>query len=196
MAIEQSFLFGRPSWSGTRAATIAVGGARSCCAGHADASRGSERAGDEPRLVRAARAAGASASCDGEACVWCPSRSSCAGPPTPPSVRADRRPLPFGGRRSAGAGGRARRRHEVSVEQVGCLTVVARHEVSAAVEGGRDGSVAHVVAERLGVAAGGDHERGVRVAALVQPDALEADFAQASSRLVSAEGAKGRPGAT
>src|SRR5688572_3187168 len=67
-----------------------------------------------------------------------------------------------------------RRPPKECVEEPRRLGLVAGHEVSVAVERDRYAGVAHVDAERLGVHAGGDHERGEGVAALVETDRREA----------------------
>ena len=54
------------------------------------------------------------------------------------------------------------------VEHFGCFRFVAWEEVSVAVEGDRDGAVAHVGAQGFDVDSGGDHVGGVGVAAFVE----------------------------
>ena len=66
-----------------------------------------------------------------------------------------------------------RRRAGSASSRPAASSLVAGHQVAVAVERDRDRGVAHVGGERLGVDAGGDHQRGEGVAALVEGDRRE-----------------------
>src|SRR5439155_22363016 len=59
---------------------------------------------------------------------------------------------------------------EIRGEHPSGLALVAGHQVPVAVERHGDARMAHIGRERLGIDAGGDHEGGVGVAALVKAD--------------------------
>jgi hypothetical protein len=76
---------------------------------------------------------------------------------------------------------------EQRLELLRIALVVALEEMAVAIEGDRDGGVAEVLGERLGVDARGDHQRGEGVAALDGVDrelvALDGPVADAPQRV-------------
>ena len=82
---------------------------------------------------------------------------------------------PRGGWRGLRDSRRDSRPREVRVEEVRGLRLRAGHEVPVQVERDADVGVAHERAERLGVDARGDHERGVRMSGVVQRGARQAE---------------------